>query len=161
MLWFSLQFLSETFFILRRTERDTIINVCILVWMGSTRYSCQILVQLQFFRQIFEKYSYIKFHENPSSGSRVFPCGQTGTHDVTSSLLTILRTRLKTSYLYVVLKKKGLHIYTAKLNYMPLTLGILKGNLTGTTRYDWTFFLVRNCALGSHRLWWMICTPLL
>ena len=35
------------------------------------------LVKLEFFRQIFEKYSNIKFHENPSSGSRVVPCGQT------------------------------------------------------------------------------------
>jgi len=28
-------------------------------------------------RQIFENYSNIIFHENPSSGSRVVPCGQT------------------------------------------------------------------------------------
>ena len=27
-------------------------------------------------RQIFEKSSDIKFHENPFSGSRVVPCGQ-------------------------------------------------------------------------------------
>jgi hypothetical protein len=27
--------------------------------------------------QNFEKYSDMKFHENPSSGSRVVPCGQT------------------------------------------------------------------------------------
>jgi hypothetical protein len=31
----------------------------------------QILMKLQFSRQIFEKYSDIKFHENPSSGSWV------------------------------------------------------------------------------------------
>jgi len=29
-------------------------------------------MKLEFSRQIFEKYSNIKFHENPSSGSRVF-----------------------------------------------------------------------------------------
>ena len=45
--------------------------------MKSNRYSCQILLKLEFTRQIFEKYSNIKFHENPSSGSRVSPCGQT------------------------------------------------------------------------------------
>jgi len=39
--------------------------------MYSARYSCQILKKLEFFRQIFEKSSKIKFHENPSSGSRV------------------------------------------------------------------------------------------
>jgi hypothetical protein len=30
-----------------------------------------------FYRQIFEKHSDVKFHENLSSGSRVFPCAQT------------------------------------------------------------------------------------
>jgi len=39
--------------------------------------------------QIFEKYSYIKFHENPSSGIQVVPWGrkdgQTKRHDETSS----------------------------------------------------------------------------
>jgi len=34
-------------------------------------------MKLEISRQIFEKYSNIKFHENPSSGSRVVPCGQT------------------------------------------------------------------------------------
>ena len=40
-------------------------------------YSCPIVTKLEFFPQIFEKYSNIKFYENPSSGSRVVPCGQT------------------------------------------------------------------------------------
>jgi hypothetical protein len=35
------------------------------------------LMKLEFCRQIFEKYSNIKFNENPSSGSRVVPCGRT------------------------------------------------------------------------------------
>ena len=47
----------------------------------STVYSCQILIKLEFSRQIFEKYSNIKFHENPYSGSRFVPCGQTDRHD--------------------------------------------------------------------------------
>jgi hypothetical protein len=34
-------------------------------------------MQLEFSPQIFEKSYSIKFHENPSSGSRVVPCGQT------------------------------------------------------------------------------------
>ena len=38
-------------------------------------------MKLEFFRQIFEKYSNTKFHENPFSGSRVFPYGQTDTYD--------------------------------------------------------------------------------
>ena len=34
-------------------------------------------MKLECFQQIFEKYSNKKFHENPSSGSRVVPYGQT------------------------------------------------------------------------------------
>jgi len=34
-------------------------------------------MKLEFSRTIFEKSSNIKFHENPSSASRVIPCGQT------------------------------------------------------------------------------------
>jgi hypothetical protein len=64
-------------------------------------YSCQILMELEFSRQIFEKSSNIRFHENPSGGSRVVPCGQTDGRtdrhdDGNKSLLAILRTRLKT-----------------------------------------------------------------
>ena len=44
------------------------------------RYCCKILMKLQFSRQIFEKYANAKFHECPSSGSRVVPCGQTDRH---------------------------------------------------------------------------------
>jgi len=33
------------------------------------------LMKLQFSRQVFENYSNIKFHENPSSVSRVVPRG--------------------------------------------------------------------------------------
>jgi hypothetical protein len=45
--------------------------------MYSSGYCCQILIKFKFSQQIFKKFSNIKFHENPSSGSRVVPCGQT------------------------------------------------------------------------------------
>jgi len=35
-------------------------------------------MKLEFSLQIVEKYSRMKFHENPSIGSRVVPCRQTG-----------------------------------------------------------------------------------
>jgi len=38
-----------------------------------------ILIKFEIFRWIFEKYSNIKFDENPSSGSQVVPCGRTET----------------------------------------------------------------------------------
>ena len=68
--WFSVQLLSETFLILRRTERDMTKNV---YWLECKVlvFSCQILIKLEFSQYIFEKYSNINFHENPSSGSRV------------------------------------------------------------------------------------------
>jgi len=74
--------LPETFLI-RRNERDD--KKCILIFMLSTRYSCQILMKIQFSRQIFQKCKNIKFHENPSSGSRVVACGRTDRHDEVNS----------------------------------------------------------------------------
>jgi hypothetical protein len=38
---------------------------------------CRILIKIEFYRQIFEKVSSIKFNQNPSSGSWVAPCGRT------------------------------------------------------------------------------------
>jgi len=43
--------------------------------MKTTRYCCQVLIKLEFSRQIFENYADIKFQENPSRGSRAVPCG--------------------------------------------------------------------------------------
>jgi len=34
-------------------------------------------MKLEYSRNIFEKYSGVKFHQNPSSGSRDVLCGQT------------------------------------------------------------------------------------
>ena len=34
-------------------------------------------MKFEFSRQIFEKVSNVKFNQNPSSGSRVVPCGET------------------------------------------------------------------------------------
>ena len=50
---------------------------CTRVGVWSVRYFSPIFMRLVFSRQVFEKYSYINFHENPSSGSRVHANGQT------------------------------------------------------------------------------------
>jgi hypothetical protein len=68
-----LKTLSKTFLILR-SERDMIKNVC---WL-----SCEVPLFLSDFSETrisssFEKSSNIKFHENPSSRSRVFSCERT------------------------------------------------------------------------------------
>jgi hypothetical protein len=72
---------------------------CTFVFMWSTGYSCEILIKLQFSGQIFEKYWNIKFHGNPSSGSRVVTCrleGHADRHDeADSQFFSILWTYLK------------------------------------------------------------------
>jgi len=49
-------------------------------------------LKLAFSIQIFEKYSYIKFHENPSSGSQIVARGRTQTdrHDEAIAAFAIL-----------------------------------------------------------------------
>jgi hypothetical protein len=51
----------------------------------STCCSCQILMEFEFSQQILKKYSNIKFHKNPSSGSQVVTCGQIDRHDKANS----------------------------------------------------------------------------
>jgi len=46
-------------------------------------------MKLELSRQIFEKSSDIKFHENPSSGSRVVPCGRTGKRSDTTKQIIV------------------------------------------------------------------------
>jgi len=73
----SLHVLSEIFLILRKIWKILIINFRTKVFMYSTCYSCWILINLEFSRQIFENKNFTKNHEYPSSGNRVVPCGQT------------------------------------------------------------------------------------
>ena len=59
--------------------------------MQSTRYSCQILIKLEFYRPIFEKFADIEFHENLSRGSEAVPCVRIETHyEANSQTLTLL-----------------------------------------------------------------------
>jgi hypothetical protein len=45
-------------------------------------------MRLEFSHQVLEKYSIIKFYENPSSGDRVVECGRTGRQtDVTKLII--------------------------------------------------------------------------
>ena len=86
IIWFSLQHLHETVLILISTEIDVIKNVH---WSSGKI--------LEFSRQIFEKYSNTKIHENLSRGSRIAPCRQKNKwrDGRAQSLFEILQTRLK------------------------------------------------------------------
>jgi len=80
VFWFSLQFMSEAVFILRRAERHMII---IVNWSSSI-----VPVMLLRFKWKLNfpdispppKFPNFKFHENPSSGSRFVLCGKTDRH---------------------------------------------------------------------------------
>ena len=48
-----------------------------------SRYSCQILMKLEFSRHIFEKI--LKLYDNALRGSQVVPCGRTDRHDEANS----------------------------------------------------------------------------
>jgi hypothetical protein len=64
--------LSTTILIFRKIQQDIVNEHDI---KPSTQHSCQILIKLEFSTQICEKYSNIKFCENPSSGCQAVPCG--------------------------------------------------------------------------------------
>jgi hypothetical protein len=62
---FSLKLRSQTFLILRRTERG-IHHKCASVYMSSNCYSCEVLMKPEFYGQIFdEKYSKYQISRNP------------------------------------------------------------------------------------------------
>jgi hypothetical protein len=48
-------------------------------------------MKIEFSRQLNEKYSNIKFHENPSIGNRVFPCRWTGEQTGITKLIVAFR----------------------------------------------------------------------
>jgi len=50
-------------------------------------------MKLEIPEHIFEKYSNMKFHENPSSGNRVVLCGYSDRHDEANGRLLLFRER--------------------------------------------------------------------
>jgi hypothetical protein len=66
------------------------------------RYSCHILMELKFSRQIFEKSPNVEFHEPYSSGSQAIPCRRTDRHDEANS-------RFLQIFAYVFQTKAGLN----------------------------------------------------
>jgi hypothetical protein len=61
---------------LRVVRKEWGVNINVHLW-SCTRYSCQIVLRLEFSRLIFDKFSNIVLHKNASSGSRGVPCERT------------------------------------------------------------------------------------
>ena len=57
-----------------------------------TRHCCQFIINPEYSGQIFEIYSNVRFHENPSSGRRVVPGGQTEAWTVMTTLVVAFRS---------------------------------------------------------------------
>jgi hypothetical protein len=52
------------------------------------RYFCLALLEIEFYRKVFKKYSNTKFRENLSNEKRLVPCGQIdGRADVTKLIV--------------------------------------------------------------------------
>jgi len=81
---FSLQNLSETFLILRRTQRGMNKHVNDL-HVKYALFLSDFNENLNFLDGFFEKSWNILFHENPSGGRRVVPCGRTDGHHEANS----------------------------------------------------------------------------
>jgi len=80
------------------------------VFMYTVRYYWHILIKLEFSRQIFEKYSNVKYHENTSSGSRVVLCGRVNRQTDRQAGMTKLRVAFKN---YPKAQKKKIRSYHA------------------------------------------------
>ena len=89
------------------------------VFVYSTLYSCQISLKLELSRQIFEKYSCIKFHENQSGVNRIVTCRrtdgqrQTARHDVTNGRFSQFYEHAKSFYILLIENKQRFLPYTA------------------------------------------------
>ena len=74
-------------------------------------------MKLEFSGQIFEKYSNINFHENPSSGSRIIPCWRKDRHDEANSRFSQFYERAQKSaqsqeFIIVRLQPETMQPYT-------------------------------------------------
>jgi hypothetical protein len=86
---FLYKFFKNKFIILRQSERNMMKNTYWSPCAVPFRYSYRALMKLEFSRHIFDKYSNIKFHENPSSRSRIVPCGRTNRQTVMKKLMSL------------------------------------------------------------------------
>ena len=93
VFWFSLQLLSETFLIIRRTERDMIKKMYIGLLVKYRLFLSYFNDTWIFLTYILKILKYQKFHGSLSSGSWVVPLGQTdGRTDGRTDMMKLIVT---------------------------------------------------------------------
>jgi hypothetical protein len=119
-------------------------------------------MKIEFFRQIFEKYSNIKFDENASSGIRVVSCGRTETHDeAVSRFSQFCGTRLRAinSPTFDLSLKDGFnwsHLRQTDKPGKPHTLWRIQCNVTrnpGVRHSTWPVLFIEMHLLTFYGLW--------
>ena len=81
-----------------------------------------IIVRFQFnlnFLETFEKYSYIKLHENASSGSSVVPCEHTHTHTDTHTHTHTHTGMMKPIFEFCILRTRLIRVISSFCAYIP------------------------------------------
>ena len=117
------------------------------------RYSSRVLMKLEFFRHIFEKSSNVKFHENPSSWSRVVTCGQTGGETDLTKLIVLLAIWwrcLKSEYFVYNYWIWNISAVLSLLMYVvcyPLRIAILSLQAHNGNDFKWKNFSTINRAI--------------
>ena len=119
------------------------------------RYSCQILMQLEFSRQIFVKYWKIKFPECPSSGSRVVPCRRTARH--VTKLIVAFRNVANVPTLWCTVRS----VFKKTRRRLGTEMGRIILTVTDVVKIDWTGWIIKelrlqdsNTVAGRQRLPW-------
>jgi hypothetical protein len=98
--WFPLQLLSETFLILRRTRRDSTARhgTCTQVFMHSARYSCRILIKINFLDRFWKSTEMSNFMRIRPLGAELFHAdGQTDKSEKAKSRFSQYCARAYTS----------------------------------------------------------------
>jgi len=149
-----------TFLTLRRTERDTIKNA--LGLHVKYRLFLSVFDETWILATYLKKYPDIKFHDNPSSGSPVFPCGRTDAfrHDyilITNLMhwLLLIHKILFSSTCFEphVLIFRRIQLYTCSIWYCHSLWEFLVACRYSHRQWQYHMLHVHNCILLKMGTW--------
>ena len=102
---------------------------CLMIFVWSTRYSFPILTELELSLWLFERYWNMKFYENASCESRVFPCGRTDMTKLIVAFCNFEKAPKKFQLLFFFIFSQFVTNDAAKLRitnpYIPVVAAVL------------------------------------